>query len=97
MCHGRHRLVRVQRGDTAPPWGHNPSGVAVVLVLAPRWQGCCPEGGKGRGRGWPSPAGTRQVPLTVFVFADPEGAVLPALVEEFREGDADRLMKPIKQ
>lgn len=41
--------------------------------------------------------GVGQVPLGAFVFADPNRAVLPALPEEFWEGDDDRLMKPIKQ
>lgn len=57
---------------------------------------CCPQERAGPRAGWPC-RGVGQVPLGAFVFADPTRAVLPALAEEFWEGDDDRLMKPIKQ
>lgn len=57
---------------------------------------CCLQERAGPRAGWPC-RGVGQVPLGAFVFADPTRAVLPALAEEFWEGDDDRLMKPIKQ
>lgn len=75
-----------------------PLGLEMGLVSAAgRWTPLPP---RARGAGWACPraaGGGGPVPPGAFVFADPKRAMLPALLEEFREGDDDRLMKPIKQ